>query len=91
MKNNIYMNKKYIPYGNNIIIKKKEEETKNGLVVSKSVHQEEKSIGTIIAVNEKSSLKVGTEVVYDEFAGMIMPYEEDLILLDEEYILCLIK
>jgi co-chaperonin GroES (HSP10) len=83
----------YIPFGSKIIIKKVEE-VKTGMIIPKSVSQEEKAIGEIVAISDDfatSKLKIGDRIVYDEFSGNLIPGDDTLTILDIKYVLAIIK
>lgn len=85
----------YIPYGNRIIIKKVKEESK-GMIIPKSASVEEKAIGEVVAISDvinghENHIKIGDKILYDEFAGSLIPGEEDLTILDVKYVFAIIR
>ena len=83
---------KYIPYGDNIIVKQLEEPKKKGIVIPKSTEIEDQAVGEIVALSKEiTDLKVGDIIIYDEFAGAFIPYEKNLLILNAKYILAIKK
>ena len=81
----------YEPFGNRVILRKVKEENK-GMIIPKSASVEEKAIGEVVSVGEYPSiLKINDRVIYDEFAGSLIPGEEDLTIIDVKYIFAIIK
>ena len=81
---------KYIPFGQRIIVKKLDEQVNSSIVLPSSVETEDKAIGEIVEVAHDALLenvKVGDIIVYNEFAGELIPYEENLLILNVKDIL----
>lgn len=72
---------KIIPRGKYMLIKPEvvdEREQDNGLIIPRTVEQEQKAQGTVEAVgSEISDVKVGDKVVYGAYAGEAMQMREN--------------
>lgn len=91
---------KIMPRGKQVLVMPDGEESKiseHGIVMPSSVEQEQKAIGTILAVGpEISDLKKDQRVIYGAFAGEKISLKEtnkevDYILLFDEDVLAVIE
>lgn len=79
----------YTPLGTRVVITqdKPEEKTASGLYIPDSA-QEKPNRGTVIAVADKSELKVGDKVIYAKFTGKEVEVDKvTYVLLKEDDIL----
>ncbi len=81
------------PLGKRVILKevKAEEVTKSGLVLAGK--KEESQMAEVIAVSDEvKALATGDKVYYKKYSGTKVEFEkEELIIIDEEDILAVIK
>jgi len=80
------------PRGKQVLIKpdaEKSRESENGIITPSNVEQEQKAIGTVIAVGtDVKDIKKGDRVVYGVFAGDPIKFDEvDYKFVHEEFIL----
>lgn len=80
---------RYIPLGRRAIVRQLEEKTK--VAIPGSVMQAERALGEIVAVKEDEGLKPGDRIIYNEFYGSYVPYEQDLLILNIDDILAIKK
>ena len=93
-------NQKIQPRKNQILVRPDGEESRelgSGLLLPNAVEQEQKAIGTVIAVGpEISDVKKGDRVIYGAYAGEVIKMREDskeveYKLLFDEDVLAFIK
>lgn len=87
---------KMIPRGNQVLVRPDDEESRvseSGLVKPSNIEQEQKAIGTVIAVGaEVKDIKKGDRVIYGVYAGDPINFEEvDYKFVEDKFILGFIK
>ena len=88
--------KKIVPRGRHILVRPDDEAsrtTESGLMVPSSVEQEQRAIGTVLAVGDGiKDVKKGDRVIYGAFAGETLNFSRDpkkveyKLLFDEDVI-----
>lgn len=81
------------PIGKRVLIRRaKVEEKKNGIILVESSRQP-KTEGEVIAMGDGiTSVKIGDIVMYGNYSGVpVVTEDDDLVLLKEEEILCVME
>lgn len=91
---------KITPRGKQVLVRPDEEESRtlaSGLVVPSNVEQEQRAIGTVLAVgSEIKDIKVGDRIIYGAYAGEKIRLREsgkevDYVLLFDEDVLAFLN
>lgn len=81
---------KYKPFGDRVIVKqlKHKDDTNRMTVTPDNVYIEERAVGEVVSSN-CDDVKMGDKVVFEEFAGALIPGEDGLIILNIDDILAI--